>query len=251
LVETTVATRNLLIAALPSEVRDRLARRWRMVDLKHGEILHRPGKEIREVYFPIDCLISVTVTMSEGQKAEVGIVGRREMVGLNAFMGGSATTQTEYVCQSPGKAVKVQAEPLLSEFNRVKSVRDVMLRFTQAFIAQLSQNVACNRLHTIEQRFARWMLECRDRLGADDLSGLTHEYIAQMLGVRRAGVSETAARFQERGLIEYGRKKLRIIDRAGVEKASCECFRAIREEYDRLLDPMISRNGQSKGSRRH
>jgi CRP-like cAMP-binding protein len=233
-----MAPENLLLAALPADVRERLARYMRMVDLKHGEILHRPGQTIEQVYFPHDCLISVTVTMDEGRTAEAGIVGSREMVGVNAFMGGRETNQTEYICQSPGTAVRMEAEPLLSEFDQVKAVRDVMLRYTQAYIAQLSQNVACNRIHSIEQRLARWMLECRDRLGSNDL-GLTHEFIAQMLGVRRAGISETAALFQDRGLIEYGRKKLRIIDAERVEEASCECFRVIWDEYDRLLGPMI------------
>lgn len=233
-----MAAENLLLAALPTDARERLARHTRTMALKHGEILHRPGQAIEHVYFPYDCLISVTVTMDEGRTAEAGIVGSREMVGVNAFMGGRETNQTEYICQSPGLAVRMEAEPLLNEFNEIKAVRDVMLRYTQAYIAQLSQNVACNRIHSIQQRLARWMLECRDRLGSNDL-GLTHEFIAQMLGVRRAGISETAALFQEQGLIEYGRKKLRIIDPARVEQASCECFRVIRDEYDRLLGPMI------------
>ena len=130
----------------------------------------------------------------------------------------------------------MDAEPLLREFNEVKAVRDVMLRYTQAYIAQLSQNVACNRLHTIEQRLARWLMECLDRLKTEDLT-MTHEFLAQMLGVRRAGVSETAAKLQELGLVEYGRSKIRVIDSAGLEQVSCECFGVIRKEYDRLLGP--------------
>jgi CRP-like cAMP-binding protein len=229
---------NLLLTALPAKVRDRLGRDARTIDLKQGEILHRPGQAISHVYFPLGCLISVTVTMTKAkaQTVEAGIVGSREMVGLNAFMGGRETNQTEYICQVPGTVVRIEAKPFLREFDRVKSVRDVMLRYTQAYIAQLSQNVACNRLHSIEQRLARWMLECRDRLRSDDLS-LTHEFIAQMLGVRRAGVTETAAKLEDHKLIEYGRKKLRITDAPGLERVSCECFRVIREEYDRLLGP--------------
>jgi CRP-like cAMP-binding protein len=156
------------------------------------------------------------------------------MVGINAFMGGRETNQTEYVCQVPGSAMRVEAELLLPEFDRNKAVRDVLLRYTQAYIAQLSQNVACNRLHTIEQRLARWMPECRDRLQNDDLH-LTHEFISQMLGVRRAGVTEVAGELQKRGVIEYGRKKLQVVDAVGLQKVSCECFRVIRDEYDRLL----------------
>jgi CRP-like cAMP-binding protein len=237
-----MAAQNLLLAALPAEVFERLKRHMRTVDLKHGAVLHRPGQPIIDVYFPLDCLISVTVTMTEARTAEAGIVGSREMVGVNAFMGGRETNQTEYVCQSPGTAVRMVAEPLLKEFDEVKAVRDVMLRYTQAYIAQLSQNVACNRLHVTEQRLARWILECRDRLGTDDVS-MTHEFIGQMLGVRRAGVTEAAGALQERGLIEYGRKKLRVADAPGLEAASCECFRVIQEEYDRLLGVTRGRSG--------
>jgi CRP-like cAMP-binding protein len=240
---------NLLLAALPNDVRERLKFNSRIVDLKEGDVLHRPGQEILDVFFPLDCLISVTVTMDEARTAEAGIVGSREMVGVNAFMGGRETTQTKYVCQAAGTAIRMEAGPLLDEFDKVKAVRDVMLRYTQAYIAQLSQNVACNRLHTIKQRMARWILECRDRLKADDLTP-THEFISQMLGVRRAGITETAAELQQLGLIESGRKRLRIVDRAGLEKESCECFRVILGEYDRLLGPKLAAN-QSDSRKAH
>ena len=147
--------KNSLLAALPLEVRDRLASSSRIKQLAHGEVLQRPGAEILSVYFPIDCLISITVTMDESQTAEAGIVGSREMVGLNAFMGGRETTQTEYICQFAGTAMRVPADIILKEFDDSKEVRDVLLKYTQAYIAQLSQNVACNRLHTIEQRLPR------------------------------------------------------------------------------------------------
>jgi CRP-like cAMP-binding protein len=231
---------NLLLVALPVQVRERLATHMRIVELKEGEVLHRAGEAIRNVYFPLDCLITITVTMYEARTAEAGIVGNREMVGVNAFMGGRETNQTEYVCQAGGKAIRMESEPLLREFDRTKEVRDVMLRFTQAYIAQLSQNVACNRLHTLKQRLARWMLECRDRLASDDLS-VTQEFIAQMLGVHRPVVSETMAEFQGLGLVECGRKKLRVMDAPGLQAVSCECFGVIREECDRLLGPLLSR----------
>lgn len=230
---------NLLLAALPKEVGERFRRQGRIIKLTDGEILHSPGQEITDVFFPLDCLISVTVTMSESRTAEAGIVGSREMIGVNAFMGGRETTQTQFVCQAAGRALRVEAGILLEEFDKNKAVRDVMLRYTQAYIAQLSQNVACNRLHTIRQRMARWILECRDRLRADDLTP-THEFISQMLGVRRSGITETAAELQELGLIEYARKRLRVIDPAGLEKESCECFRLVLSEYDRLLGPNLS-----------
>jgi CRP-like cAMP-binding protein len=226
--------KNLLLSALPAEVRDRLSARAHTIQLKRGDILHLPGQDIKHLHFPLDCLISVTITMQEARTAEAGIVGSREMVGLNAFMGGRETNQTEYVCQSPGSAVRMAAEPFLQEFNTNKDVRDVMLRFTQAYIAQLSQNAACNRLHSLEQRMARWILECRDRLQKDDLS-TTHEFIAEMIGVRRAGVSEAAHELHQLGLIHYGRGSLTVADAEGLQKKSCECFAVIRDEYDRLL----------------
>ncbi|WP_020476567.1 Crp/Fnr family transcriptional regulator [Zavarzinella formosa] len=209
----------------------------RTVELRHGQVLHHAGHSITEVYFPLDCMISITVTVSAGRTAEAGAVGSREMVGINAFMGGRETNHTEYVAQIAGSAIIMPAGPLLEEFDTVKPVRDVLLRYTQAYIAHLSQNVACNRLHQIDQRLARWLMECRDRLRSDDLA-ITHEFLAEMLGVRRAGVSETAGRLQDRGLIRIGRKRVRILDSKGLEAASCECYRLLRDEYDRLLGPM-------------
>ena len=215
----------------------------RTVDLAHGQMLHLAGEHIADVYFPLDCMISVTVTTAEGRTAEAGAVGSREMVGVNAFMGGHETNQTEYLAQIAGSAVVMPAQPLLDEFDRVKAVRDVLLRYTQAYIAHLSQNVACNRLHQIERRLARWIMECRDRLRSDDLA-ITHEFLAQMLGVRRAGVSETAGRLEARGLIRTSRKRVDIVNAAALEAASCECYRVLRDEYDRLLGPLLRNNGQ-------
>ena len=228
---------NRLLAALPPDTVARWERHMRTVDLPHGQVLHLAGQMITDVYFPLDCMISVTVTTSEGRTSEAGAVGSREMVGINAFMGGRETNQTEYVAQIAGTAIVMPTGPLLDEFDRVKAVRDVLLRYTQAYIAHLSQNVACNRLHQIERRLARWIMECRDRLRSDDLA-ITHEFLAQMLGVRRAGVSETAGRLEAQGLIRTGRKRVRILDAAALEAASCECYRVLRDEYDRLLGPM-------------
>jgi CRP-like cAMP-binding protein len=241
-----MTAQNLLLAVFPREALDRLRRHMQTVDLPHGQVLHLPNQSITTVYFPLNCLISITVTMEAGRTVEAGAVGSREMVGVNAFMGGRETNQTEYICQVPGTAVKMAAAPLLSEFDQVKAVRDVLLRFVQAYIAQLSQNVACNRVHSIEQRLARWLLEARDRVGADD-PGVTHEFVAEMLGVRRVGVTETAAVLEARGLIECGRKKLRVIDAQELEKTACECFRVLRDEYDRLLDPLLNPGGTRGG----
>ncbi|WP_375515189.1 Crp/Fnr family transcriptional regulator [uncultured Nostoc sp.] len=235
-----MATQNLLLAALPREVYKQIENKMESVELSYSEILNRPGETIEEVYFPLTCLISVTITMMDGSTVEAGVVGSREMVGINAFMGGRETTQTEYIVQVPGKAVKMKAYLLLDEFDTNKSLRDMMLKYTQAYIAQISQNVACNRIHTIEKRMARWLLESSDRLYSDELI-LSHEFLSHMLGVRRSGITETAHLLEKKGLIKCGRKKIKTIDRQGLEEASCECYEVIKKEYDRLLNFKLER----------
>jgi CRP-like cAMP-binding protein len=229
-----MSIKNLLLACLPRDVYARIEGDLKPVSLSRGEVLHRPGEIIRTLYFPITCLISITVTMGEGETVETGAVGRREVVGINAFMGGRETTQTEYVVQVSGEALKIAADPLKEEFNRNAEMRALMLKYTQAFIAQISQNVACNRTHTLEQRCARWLLEVRERIESEELP-LTHEFIAEMLGARRAGVTEVAVRLRERGLIEYTRGHIHVTDVPALEATSCECYMVLKEEYDRLL----------------
>ena len=226
--------KNLLLDSLPRDVYERIEPRLKSVSLSRGKVLHSPGEEIRDLYFPTTCMISITVTMSGGQTVEVGVIGNREVVGINAFMGGRETTQTEYVVQIPGDALRIAADPLKDEFNRNTEMRDVMLKYTQALIAQISQNVACNRLHDMDERCARWLLEVRERVGSDEFP-LTHEFIAEMLGVRRAGVTVAAGNLKEKGFIEYSRGRIKIIDVQGLESASCECYAVVKEEYDRLL----------------
>ena len=235
-----MATENLLLTALPHEVYKQIENKMEQVKLSYGEILNRPGETIEEVYFPLTCLISVTITMMDGSTVEAGVVGSREMVGINAFMGGRETTQTEYIVQVPGNAVKMKAHLLLDEFDTNKQLRDVMLKYTQTYIAQISQNVACNRIHTLEKRMARWLVESSDRLYADELF-LSHEFLSHMLGVRRSGITETAHLLEKKGLIKCGRKKIQIIDRQRLEEASCECYRVIKQEYDRLLKFKVER----------
>lgn len=226
--------KNLLLASLPRDVYGRIEPDLKLHSLAHGQVLHRPGEDIHDLYFPTTCMISITVTMGEGQTVEAGAIGRREVVGINAFMGGRETTQTEYVVQIPGDALRIAAAPLKEEFNRNTQMRDVMLKYTQAMIAQISQNVACNRLHGIDERCARWLLEVRERVESDEFP-LTQELIAEMLGVRRAGVTESAGRLKERGLIDYTRGHIHVIDAQGLEAASCDCYMILKEEYDRLL----------------
>jgi len=225
---------NRLLAVLPGETYDKLTPHLEEVWLERGKILHHPGETIENLYFPLDCLISITVTMRDGSTAEAGMVGNREVCGINAIMGGRETTQTEYIVQIAGSAIKVPARPLLKEFDRTKKLRDVLLSSTQALIAQISQTTTCNSLHVLEQRLARWLLEAQDRIDSDDLK-LTQEFISHMLGVRRAGVTQAAQKLQDRDLIEYNRGHVKILDQKGLEATSCECFVTLREEYDRLL----------------
>ena len=225
---------NRLLAQFPTEIRNKLASQKREVNMANGQVLHLAGQPIDAVFFPTSCLISITVTMENGAVTEVGLAGSREMAGLNAFMGGRETTQTEYVVQSPGLAVRVPADLLLEDFDRNKALRDVLLRYTQAHIAQLSQNVGCNRHHTLNKRLARWLLEVQERLGEREFP-LSHEFISQMIGVRRAGVTEGLGALASEGMISQGRKSIKILDLAGLKASSCECFALLQTEYDRLL----------------
>jgi len=225
---------NILLDRLPDAVRKRLHGELKRVSLSLGQVLHKPGDKITASYFPTTCMISVTVAMRDGRTVEAGAIGNREVVGINAFMGGREMTQTEYIVQLPGEAIQINADPMKIEFNRNTEMREVMLRYTQAFLAQISQNVACNRLHEISQRFARWLLEVRDRVQSNQFP-LTHAFLAEMLGIRRSSVTEVAMKLKRRGVIEYGRGNLQIKQPELLEKLSCECYFALKEEYGRLL----------------
>jgi len=225
---------NILLEHLPRKVLDRLAPDLRTISLMRGESIHRPGDKIRQLYFPTSCMISVSVTMGDGRTVEAGAVGNREVVGINAFMGDLETTQTEYVVQIPGDALRIAINPFRAEFDRNTEMRDVMLRYTQAFVAQISQNVACNRLHTTTQRFARFLLEVRDRVRSNRFT-LTHEFMAEILGIRRASVTCCALKLKKMGIIEYNRGQITITELSDLESMACECYTVIKGEYDRLL----------------
>ncbi|MFN6562456.1 MAG: Crp/Fnr family transcriptional regulator [Nostoc sp. ChiSLP01] len=229
-----MTTQNRLLAAMPQALLEKLAPDLKQVTLESGHRLHDPGETIFHLYFPLDCVLSITIAMQDGTTAETGLVGKREVIGINAFMGGKETTQTTYIVQIAGTAMKIDAQILREEFDRNKDLRDVMLRYTQAFIAQISQTTACTSLHKIEQRLARWLLEVHDRVEADEIK-LTQDFLADMLGVRRAGVTQTAQKLQEMGLINYHRGHIHVLNRSGLESFACECFQTVRDEYDRLL----------------
>ena len=225
---------NRLLEALPGDVFARLQRACETLALPRGSVLHKAGDVIRDLYFPIDCMISITVTMRTGKTAETGVIGNREAAGINAFMGGRETTQTEYEIQIPGTAVRMRAAELKHEFDQNLAVRNILLRYTQAMLAQISQNTACNRLHSAEQRYARWLLEVRDRIQSNELR-LSQEVAGDMLGVRRASVNKVSRSLETRGLISHRRGLTDILDGAGLEAISCECYSVVKEEYDRLL----------------
>ena len=227
---------NRLLDALPRDVMARLQPQCETLALTNGRVLHKAGEVIRDLYFPIDCMISITVTMRTGKTAETGVIGNREVAGINAFMGGRETTQTEYEIQIPGTAIRMPAHELKDEFDRNHAVRDVLLKYTQAMLAQISQNTACNRLHSAEQRYARWLLEVRDRIQSDALQ-LTQEFAGDMLGVRRASVNLVSRQFEKRKLITRRRGLTDIIDGEALEEVSCECYAVVKEEYNRLLGP--------------
>lgn len=225
---------NQILAALPRDVLDRLAPHLNQVALAQGEMLYGPGDQLTHLYFPIDCLISITITMSNGATAEVGMVGNREVLGIHAFISNHEIIQTEYVAQVAGNAMKIDAQIVRQEFNRSGELHNLLLRYAQAFLAQVSQTAACNSLHTLEQRLPRWLLEVQERIGSSELP-LTQEFIAMMLGVRRAGVTQTAQKLQERKLIQYRRGNVQILNQVGLEASACECFKTIQTQYDRLL----------------
>jgi len=225
---------NHLLASLPPALYEKLAPHLKPVSLKQGQRLHEPGETIQEIYFPIDCLLSITITMSDGAIVETAVIGCREMLGLNAFLGGRETTHTEYSVQIAGNAIKADARMWRKEFDCNPELRNIILSYAQAFIVQVSQTAACNRTHLLEHRLARWLLEAHDRIKSDELR-LTHEFIAIMLGVRRAGVTQAAQNLQDRGLIRYSRGRIHILNQGGLEAFSCECFRTVKNECDRLL----------------
>jgi CRP-like cAMP-binding protein len=225
---------NQILTALSADVLDRLTPHLERVTLSQGSIIHKPGEPLLHLFFPLDCLFSITITMQDGATAEVGMIGNQEVLGLNTLMGNSASTQTAYMVQIPGSAMRIETQRLRQEFKRHDELHDVLLRYTQAFMAQVSQTAACNALHTLDQRLPRWLLETQFRIHSDYLP-LTQEFIAHMLGVRRARVTQAAQKLQERKLIQYQRGKVQILNQSGLEASACECFRTTRAEYDRLL----------------
>lgn len=225
--------RNRLLAALPASAKERIFPKLRLVTLRLGDVLYESGQAIEHVFFPTDCIVSLLYVMRNGSSAEISVVGNDGMVGIAVFMGGDSTPSRTIV-QSQGFAYQMPSRELRSEFNGHAEVRVLMLRYTQALITQMSQTAVCNRHHTIDQQLCRWLLLSLDRLPGNRLT-MTQELIANMLGVRREGVTEAAGKLQRLGVIEYHRGHITVIDRAQLEALCCECYGVVKRETDRLF----------------
>ncbi len=232
-------TDNHLIAALPPEVRERLVARMELIELSLGEVIYESGRVPRHVLFPTDSIISLLYVMENGASAEISVVGNEGMVGVSLFMGGESTP-SRAVVQSAGKAYRLAGQRLKDEFNRHGEMLHLLLRYTQALITQMAQTAVCNRHHSVDQQLCRWLLLSLDRLPSNQLS-MTQELIANMLGVRREGVTEAAGKLQHAGVITYSRGRITVLDRPKLETLSCECYDVVRRETERLLPALYAR----------
>lgn len=227
------ALKNHLLAALPQDDFLRLEAKLEFVSLNLGDVLYESGEQMDYVYFPTSVIVSLLYIMENGSTAEIGLVGNEGLVGVALFMGGG-TMPNRAIVQSAGEAVKLKAGNLQAEFSRGGVFQILLLRYTQAFMTQISQTAVCNRLHSIEEQLCRWLLLNHDRLQSDTLV-MTQELIANMLGVRREGVTIAAGNLQDKKLISYVRGTITILDRKGLETSVCECYQVVKTEYDRLL----------------
>jgi CRP-like cAMP-binding protein len=232
--EATVSMgRNRLLESLDSATRKSLTPHLTLVDLHLKQYIYKPNEPLANVYFPINAVISMLAPPEVGASIEVATIGNEGFAGLPVFLGAKSAPGTSFA-QIAGQALRMRAVDFRSAVERNGSLTRVLHRYTQALMVQISQGTACNRAHSIQQRCARWLLLTHDRVGGDEFP-LTQEFLAQMLGVRRASVGEVATALQKRGLIRYSRGRIRIMNRRGLESASCICYSIIRNEYERLL----------------
>ena len=222
-----------MLLALPKEVQARVFPQLELVPLALGMVLYESGDTMRHVYFPTDCIVSLLYVMENGASAEISVVGNEGVVGISLFMGGESTP-SRAVVQSAGYAYRLAGQLMKDEFNRHGETLTLMLRYTQALITQMAQTAVCNRHHSIDQQLCRWLLLSLDRLANNRLT-MTQELIANMLGVRREGVTDAAGKLQKLGIIEYSRGEINVLDRPHLEKLSCECYAVVKKETDRLL----------------
>ena len=225
------ALSNHILASMPASALRRLNRQLEPVTLAFGQVLYEPGKAIRHVYFPISCLISLLTSVDRRRTLEVGMVGNEGMAGM-PFILGVGISGVRALVQGAGPALRVGAPAFRAEFDRNPALQQALYRYTYALMAQISQTAACNRFHDAGERLARWLLMSRDRIGADTIS-LTQEFLAHMLGLRRVGVTEAASELKRRGLINYTRGQLRILDVPGLRRASCSCYQIVNAVFAR------------------
>jgi CRP-like cAMP-binding protein len=229
---------NSLLAALPHTEWQRWEPLLEQVDMPLGQVLYESGVTLSHVYFPTTSIVSLLYVMENGASAEIAVVGNEGLVGISLFMGGESTP-SRAVVQSAGHGFRLKAQLMKDEFARGGPVLHLLLRYTQALITQMSQTAVCNRHHTIDQQLCRWLLLSLDRLRINELA-MTQELIANMLGVRREGVTEAANKLQQAGLISYVRGCITVLDRPGLEKRTCECYAVVKREYDRLLPEKLA-----------
>jgi CRP-like cAMP-binding protein len=222
---------NRILASLPAQEYQRLGRQLVPVELKLRQVLYEPGKAIKQVYFPIDCLVSLLTAVDKGRTLEVGMVGREGMAGM-PFILGVGISGVRALVQGGGEALRMDAAPFRIEFDRNPALQQALYRYTYALMAQISQTAACNRFHDAEARLARWLLMTSDRVGSHSFD-LTQEFLAHMLGLRRVGVTEAASALKSRKLIDYTRGKLKILDVAGLRHASCSCYQIVNAVFAR------------------
>jgi CRP-like cAMP-binding protein len=233
-IESPTSTSNRILNALTAREHERLSRDLEHVSLSSGEVLCHPDEPIEHVYFPNRGTVSIVSSFEDGMSVEVGMVGNEGMFGVCVFLGSISTPLLAQV-QIPGDGYRMRTDVLKREFSMGGQLQDLLLRYTQAFITQIAQTAACNRAHPIEGRLAKWLLMCEDRANSKELE-LTQEFISQMLGARRAGVTEAAGGLKTRGLIDYKRGHLTIIDRSGLESVTCECYPIVKKEFARLIN---------------
>ena len=224
---------NDLLASLPAADLVRWLPLLEYVPMPLGQVMYESGRTMSHVYFPINSIVSLLYVMESGASAEIAVVGREGVVGISLFMGGGSTP-SRAVVQSAGFGYRMRASSIKDEFNRAGPVMHLLLRYTQALITQMAQTAVCNRHHSLDQQLCRWLLLSLDRLSGNELV-MTQELIANMLGVRREGVTEGALKLQKLGLISYARGRINVLDRPGLERRTCECYAVVKLEYDRLL----------------
>ncbi len=234
----TLKNRNHIFEAMPTNEWERLLPFIETVELPLGKVLYEPGTKMSHVIFPSSAIVSLLYALENGSSAEIAVVGNEGVVGISIFMGGESTS-SRAVVQSAGVGYKIKSSMFLDEFNRGGPIMHLLLRYTQALITQMSQTAVCNRHHSLDQQLCRWLLLSADRLTGNELI-MTQELIANMLGVRREGVTEAALKIQKAGLIQYARGHITILDRHGLERRTCECYQVVKTEYDRLLPDKIA-----------